>query len=116
MSLFRALTALLVCLLLFSTATADEGALRQQIADLEKRVYQLEQRLEDSDTRDRWKDPILWQRLKKEMSGRDVEKLLGRPGKIEEQIFTTWYYHPSSKLHSFIWFDEGVVLGWQAPN
>jgi len=32
---------------------------------------------------------------------------------VEEAIFTTWYYHKSSKLHSHVWFDEGELLGWE---
>lgn len=113
MNLLRALlAATLVC----GTASAGEMVLKQRVTELETRVSVLEQLLEDAGTKDRWKDPIIWSRIKKEMSGGDIKKLLGRPDRIEEQIFISWYYHPTSKLHSYVWFDEGKVLGWEAPN
>ena len=111
-AVFAALSYALIC----GTAQADESTLLQRIVDLEKRVTSLEQALEEVSSKDRWKDPILWQRIKKEMSTGDMRKLLGQPARVEEQIFTTWYYHPSSKLHSYVWFDEGKVLGWKAPD
>ncbi len=94
---------------------ANENDLMLRIKALEQRVTILEQQLGEPQTHARWKDHILWQRIKKGMSTQEIKKLLGEPGRIEETIFTTWYYHPSSKLHSFVWFDEGVVLGWKTP-
>lgn len=116
MKLLRTPIALLASVLICSSASADEMVLKQRVTDLESRVSALEQLLEDVSAKDRWKDPVLWQRIKKEMSSNDIEKLLGKPTRIEQQIFASWYYHPTSKLHSYIWFDEGKVLGWEAPN
>ena len=47
------------------------------------------------------------------MSENDVRKLLGKPTRVEQAIFTTWYYHKTSIDHSHVWFDEGKVLGFQ---
>ena len=107
---------LLGSLLICNAALADDMPLKQRVAELEKRVDMLEQMLEELNAKGNWKDPILWQRIKKEMTTDDIRKLLGKPARVEEQIFTTWYYHPTSKLHSFVWFDEGMVLGWEAPD
>jgi hypothetical protein len=95
---------------------ADESKQDQRIADLEKRVTELELRLEEINADDRWKDPAIWVSLKKEMSSKEVRKILGKPARVEEAIFTTWYYHATSRLHSFVWFDEDKVLGWEAPD
>ncbi|RLJ20276.1 hypothetical protein DJ030_07140 [bacterium endosymbiont of Escarpia laminata] len=111
-TLIVAVASVLIC----NPVLADERVLKQRISDLENRVTALEQLMEETGSKDRWKDLILWQRIKKEMSSDDTRKLLGKPGRVEEQIFTTWYYHPTSKLHSYVWFDEGKVLGWEAPN
>ena len=112
----KTLIVLLGSLLICNAALADEMLLQQRVADLEKRVAVLEQMLEELNAKGNWKDPILWQRIKKGMTTDDIRKLLGKPTRAEEQIFTTWYYHPTSKLHSFVWFDEGKVLGWEAPD
>lgn len=110
------LATLFMCGLITSPVLADEARLVQMINALEKRITTLEKEFEEISGKDRWKDPILWQRIKKEMSAKDVRKLLGKPARVEEQIFTSWYYHPTSKLHSFVWFDEGKVLGWEIPD
>ena len=112
----KTLTVLLGSLLICNAPLADEMLLKHRVTDLEKRVSALEQMLEEVSAKGRWKDPILWQRIKKEMSTDDIRKLLGKPARVEEQIFTTWYYHPTSKLHGFVYFDEGKVLGWEAPD
>ena len=95
---------------------ANEEHLRQRVIDLEKRVAEIEARLEGGASFQRWRDSVLWSRLKRGMSQKDVQTLLGKPGRVEEQIFMTWYYHATSKRHSFVWFDEGKVLGWTAPK
>ncbi len=94
----------------------DVQQMKRQITDLEKRVAALEQQLTDIGAKDRWKDRLLWQRIKKEMPASDVRKLLGKPARVQEQIFDTWYYHPTSKLHGYVWFDEDRVLGWELPE
>lgn len=116
MHLLRLLTTLLTTSLVCSAAIANETYLRQRIVDLEKRVLVLEQRLEGGAALQRWKDPILWRRIKKGMTTSDIITLLGKANRVEEQVFTTWYYHQTSKRHSFIWFDEDKVLGWKAPK
>jgi len=112
----KLLSVLFATTLVCGTASADEVALKQRISDLESRVSTLEQLLKDAGTKDRWKDPVIWSRLKKGMRGADVKTLLGKPARIEERIFTSWYYHATSKTNSYVWFDEGKVLGWEAPN
>lgn len=103
-------------MLFVTSVEADEELLIQRVTELEKRVSALEQHLKELDGTDRWKDVILWQRLKKGMGADEVRKLLGSANRIDEQVFTTWYYHPTSKLHSYVWFDEGNVLGWELPQ
>jgi cell division protein FtsB len=99
-----------------SVVLAADANLQQQVDSLTKRVTALEELVRSLSGKDNWKDPVYWSRLKKEMPAADVKKLLGEPAHIEEQIFTTWYYHKASKLHSFVWFDEGKVLGWELPD
>ena len=108
----RILPALL-SLTLAPTATA--ASIEERLQQLEQRVTELETAIDVEQSRNRWKESIFWLRLKKDMSQRDVRQILGTPGRIEEQIFTPCYYHPTSKIHSFVWFDEDKVLGWTAP-
>lgn len=96
-----------------SDIQADDAALAERIAELEARVEKLERLLDEKFADDRWKDPILWSRIRTGMSETDVRRLLGKPARKEEAIFTTWYYHETSKDHSHVWFDEGKVLGWE---
>lgn len=111
MGLVRVLIVLFTASLFFPLAQADDVPLERRVMELEKRMLEFERRLEELSPNDRWKDPTLWRRIKKGMTTGDIRKLLGKPRRIEEQIFTTWYYHPTSKLHSYVWFDEGKVLG-----
>ena len=94
-------------------ASADEVALEKRVTELEARLKKLEQLIDEKFADDRWKEPILWRRIRPGMSKSDVRKLLGKPARIEKAIFTTWYYHKTSKLHSHVWFDEGKVLGFE---
>lgn len=114
--MFRPLIALCILVSASPFLSASEASLQKQIDALTKRVVALEKEVLALSGRENWKDPVYWSKLSKEMPAADVIKLLGRPARIEEQIFTTWYYHKSSKLHSFIWFDEGKVLGWELPD
>lgn len=101
-----------ILVLLFSSlVVADEATLLQRISNLEERVISLEKKLASHNTN--WKDPAIWSRLRKEMTTGDVEQIFGKPNRVEEAIFTTWYYHLTAKGHSFVWFDEGKVLGWE---
>jgi hypothetical protein len=105
------------CLLLSSyPATGSDTDLTQRLNELERRVLKLEQSLEEQNADSRWKDPVLWRRISIGMSEAEIRKLLGTPARIEKAVFTTWYYHPTSKLHSHVWFDEGKVLGWQGTE
>ena len=97
----------------FSQALADDAALEKRVNELEARLAKLERLLDDKFADDRWKDGVLWSRLKIGMEQEDVRKLLGKPTRIEEAIFTTWYYHKTSIDHAHVWFDEGKVLGWK---
>ena len=92
---------------------ADDASLEKRVTELEKRVAKLQQMLDEKFADERWRDGVLWSRLKPGMSYDDVRKLLGKPARVEEAIFTTWYYHKTSKLHSHVWFDEGKLLGWE---
>ncbi|MEJ2214439.1 MAG: outer membrane protein assembly factor BamE [Gammaproteobacteria bacterium] len=102
-----------ILLLCFAQVYADEDSLKQRLIELEARVQKLEQLLEEKFADDRWKDPILWSRVRPGMSENDVRKLLGEPARVEQAIFTTWYYHKTSIDHSHVWFDEGKVLGFE---
>ena len=107
--------SLLVAMLLAgnSLSYAAETDQDRRIAELEARVAKLEKLYEEKNSEFRWKDPILWSRITRGMTEDDIRKLLGKPTRVEVAIFTTWYYHPTSKLHSHVWFDEGEVLGWE---
>ena len=108
-----ALIALSVIILSSSQAMAGDAALEERVVELEARVQKLERLLDEKFADDRWRDGILWSRLRTGMSESDVRKLLGKPTRVEEAIFTTWYYHKSSIDHSHVWFDEGKLLGWE---
>ena len=97
----------------FSQALADDAALEKRVNELEARLAKLERLLDDKFADDRWKEPVLWSRIRPGMSESDVRRFLGKPARIEEAIFTTWYYHKTSSDHSHVWFDEGKVLGWE---
>ncbi len=108
--------ALIILFVLYfpsSLVQADDVALAERIAELEARLEKVERLLDERFADDRWKDPILWSRIRKNMSETDIRKLLGKPARVEDHIFTTWYYHKTSKDHSHVWFDEGKVLGWE---
>jgi len=96
-----------------SQALAGDAALDKRVDELEARVAKLERLLDEKFADDRWKEPVLWSRIRTGMSESDVRTLLGKPARIEEAIFTTWYYHKTSRDHSHVWFDEGKVLGWE---
>lgn len=97
----------------FNPAQAENSSLQQRVAELENRVQKLEKLLAEKFSDARWRDPVLWSRIKQGMSYDDVRKILGKPGRVEQAIFTTWYYHKTSKDYSYVWFDEGKVLGWK---
>ena len=81
-----ALSVLLVYALAVSSglARADEiASLKQQVIELENRVLKLEKLLDERFADDRWRDPILWSRIKPGMSHEDVRKLLGKHVRIE---------------------------------
>lgn len=99
-----------------SLAYAGDSNQEKRITELEARVAKLEKLYQEKNSEMRWKDAILWSRVSKGMTEDNVRKLLGTPSRIEESIFTTWYYHPTSKLHSHVWFDEGEVLGWEGTE
>ena len=103
------------CILLTMTQPlrADNAALEQRVAELEHAVQQMQRLLDEKFADDRWKEPILWSRIRPGMTESDVRKLLGKPTRIEQAIFTTWYYHETSRDHSHVWFDEGKVLGFE---
>jgi hypothetical protein len=105
--------ALLAWLVTSNHVRADDASLAQRVNELEKRVHQLERLLDEKFADDRWKDPILWSRVRPGMSETDVRKLLGKPSRVEKAVFTTWYYHKTSKDHSHVWFDDGKLLGWE---
>jgi len=104
-----------LCLLLASCnqVRVDDGSIARRVADLESQVQKMQRLLDEKFADDRWKDPILWSRIRPGMSENDVRKLLGKPTRVEKAIFTTWYYHKTSIDHSHVWFDEGKVLGWE---
>ena len=97
----------------FSPVQADTTELEQRIANLEARLAKIELLLDEKFADDRWRDPVLWSRIRPGMSETTVRKLLGKPARVEQAIFTTWYYHKSSIDHSLVWFDEGKVLGFE---
>ncbi len=97
---------------LYNPVQADSAALEKRVAELEARMRQVEALLDEKLSDERWKDAILWSRIRTGMSENDVRKLLGKPARIEQAVFTTWYYHKTSIDHSHVWFDEGQVLGW----
>ena len=70
----------------------DEQDLNRRISELEARLQKLEHLMDEKFADDRWKDAILWSRIRPGMSEADVRKLLGKPARVEKAIFTTWYY------------------------
>jgi len=115
-SALTALTVFLASLLFFisgQTLADDITSLKQQVNELESRVQQLEKLLDEKMSDQRWREPILWSRIQPGMTYEDIRKLLGKPARVEEAIFTTWFYHDTSRLHSHVWFDEGKVLGFE---
>jgi hypothetical protein len=115
LSIYR-ISFYLLLTLLSQAVFADEAYLQQQIDELRSRVLQLEQELASIDNPVNWKDPVYWQKLHKGMPFADVVKVLGKPDRKENRIFETWYYHPTSRTHSYIWFDDGKVLGYEPPE
>jgi hypothetical protein len=108
-----ALITLSLLFFLSGQARADDTVLEERVIELEARVEKLERLLDERFADDRWKDGILWSRIRTGMSEEDIRKLLGEPARKEKAIFTTWYYHKTSKNHAHVWFDEGKVLGWE---
>ena len=108
-----ALITLSLLFFLSGQARADDTVLEERVIELEARVEKLERLLDERFADDRWKDGILWSRIRAGMSEEDIRKLLGKPARIEQAIFTTWYFHKTSKDQAYVWFDEGKVLGWE---
>ena len=110
------LVVLTITLILCSSVAGDEKSLEQRFAELETRIAALEAQLNVTEQiEEPWKNSAIWQSIQNGMSEAEVEKLLGEPSRIVHRVFTTWYYHPKSELHAFVWFDEGKVLGWEPP-
>jgi len=107
------LITLFLLFFLSGQVQADDVVLEKRIIELEARVEKLERLLDEKFADDRWKDGILWSRIRAGMSEEDVRKLLGKPARKEKAIFTTWYFHKTSKDQAYVWFDEGKVLGWE---
>ena len=105
--------ALGLSVLLCGQLQADDADIHKRVSELEARVQKMERLLDEKFADDRWREPVLWSRIRTGMSEDDVRKLLGKPTRVETAIFTTWYYHKTSIDHSHVWFDEGKVLGWQ---
>ncbi len=104
---------------IFAQGTAtDQHAKR--IAELEKRVTVIEQRLIDSQRSltpavQKSKGKTLWRTLERGMTKKQVEAILGEPGNITVSgQATIWSYVKQSSSSSVTFFDN-VVYGWSEP-
>ena len=111
---------------LFSQETIIEklesniAILEQRITELERKVALLEQNLQDPQTdtiqpSEKWKDRSLWRSLRRNMSMKEVEDLLGVPRKISGGAITRWNYSEQG-WHSYVKFYEGRVSSWTEPR
>ena len=102
---------------LFAQSTVDERVvkLEETVRVLERRVASLEDQLRERNSSTTVApDKANWRKLQKGMSAKDVEKLLGSPGRVEAySTWTTWYY-PDAAWVRFC-ASSRKVSAWRQP-
>jgi outer membrane protein assembly factor BamE (lipoprotein component of BamABCDE complex) len=111
---------LLVSNQLFAQSNVDERVqkLEETVRVLESRVASLENQLsEQTSPAPISTDSANWRKLKRGMSERDVEKLLGSPTKVDASstIETVWYYGSPVRGSVRFYAHSGKVIAWRQP-
>ena len=96
--------------------------LRQKIAELEKRIKDLENLLRiyqdtqksQTGAEQGWQNKKNWRKLEIGMTKDQVQSILGEPIKTIQGVRTLWYYPSIYRGH--VSFDEkGRLTGWSEP-
>ncbi|MFL1465959.1 hypothetical protein [Marinobacter sp. HN1S83] len=119
-------TIILVGFLSFSVALnvhADDSAridrLEKEVQELELRLSRLESLLSDRGESQRvvakgkgWKSIANWRRLTTAMDYDDVERILGKPERVDGGNLAFWHYPNRGKVT----FMRGKVESWSEPR
>jgi len=127
MSKLKALTSQavktgLIGFLLLAFSGASHAQDSDRITHLEKEVQELKLRLTNLETpqggskpvasNEGWKFFANWRLLKKQMSYEEVRAILGEPERIEDRVFTNWFY---SNRGSVTFYNDKLE-GWYEPH
>ncbi|MCX6554591.1 MAG: hypothetical protein NTZ12_06180 [Candidatus Aminicenantes bacterium] len=126
---FSWLSVLIILSVAFPTSVLSQD-LNQKIKKLEQMMTQLEQRIEKLEgiilelqkgqakpimgSRDKWKDKANWRLLKKGMSKKEVEQILGTPPKIVANAYygDIWLY-PDLQGGNASFDKDGILTSWK---
>ncbi len=105
------------------TAQQDDlSALSQRMADLERRIEQLEGLIKERGDSQKgqmtheqgWQNKKNWRTLQIGMSESRVKTFLGEPTKVITGVRTLWYY-PNIYCGHVSFDNEGRLTGWNEP-
>ncbi len=120
-SLVIGVMASIFLIVTIATSKSYTNDLEQRVADLEQRVTQLEQQLNQTNTQatpavTRGSNNIEnWRQLRTGMNQQEVERLLGRPQRVDGGASTNWFYS-DQRWHSIVRFRNGSVSSWVEPR
>jgi hypothetical protein len=93
--------------------------MEEEIREIKLRLLKLESMLnnpgntqEPATSHDGWKSVMNWRKLYKEMSTRDVQKILGEPQRVDGGNLASWHYQNGGRVV----FYEGKVDHWREPR
>ena len=93
--------------------------LEKEVQELKLRISKLESLLSDSSeskelapSHEGWKSISNWRKLSTDMGYDDVEKLLGKPQRVDGGNIAQWYYQNGG----IVMFALGKVNRWEEPR
>ena len=93
--------------------------LEKEVQELKLRISKLESLLSDSSeskefapTHEGWKSISNWRKLSTDMNYDDVEKLLGKPQRVDGGDLARWYYQNGG----IVMFAFGKLNRWEEPR
>lgn len=113
--MFMRITIVAIGVLMCTLATAQQ--LEDRVLELEHRVDQLEDKiLQISSPSSTAKPPSSqsWRSLKREMTEKEVQSILGEPGRVQVTVsFTSWEYPDGGGV---LFHPNGRLQAWSEPH